>query len=251
MPFSQYLIYAGLVVGVALLINALISFLMMELAIDHKAGRTKEGMLQIKPRGFVIRYLYRLNIMNSTHCLEANIPKDICQLFFGIFNFWIISCIFGAFVCLIVLFVAMVWFLYALFMTFFGRLPEKVKITFYPSKFHPYQRFGAENQKKWVAPWKIILLFSVILGLSFFGETKLFIQQNLNTIHYTGFGIYLAIVAAGTIWFLIVLFQVLKPVFSGYLKATSQLIEGWKEKKCIRIANPDKVKIEGQSIAMA
>ena len=92
---DQGMVYLwGLVIFV--LLSFLLTFVLMEFSLDKKK-KEKDGTLRVKKNGFVIRFVYKtfLSIPFSHN------PKNLCQLFWGIFfgflgNCLIFLCVWGA-----------------------------------------------------------------------------------------------------------------------------------------------------------
>jgi len=197
--------------------------LLIELAIDRRAGRTKEGMLQIKEKGFVIQYFYELNIYREKGLSK---PKDICQLFWGIFMLAWFSAI-----TLIVwsLFKYIVLFLLIIVHTFFGHLPRFLLPPndffefFSKDHFYRYQRYG-KKEKKWLAPWKYLLLILCILTLSSGYGIAILIIGTIITWIVVLFGMFFLYLIILEIW------KIFPPRF-----AIKEFIKSKKEKSCIRL----------------
>lgn len=249
MTLSQSLFQSGVVLLVlfagAVFVNTLITILLSLLAIDWKAGRTSTGQLQIKPEGFVIKYIFRANIIEPER--DKDTPWDSCELFFGIFWHWWKATMFA--VLLGILDVA--WFFYAILMAFIGRLPKRHRpISFFPSKFNSYQRCGKNGQTKFVAPWKCAVPVLILLGIIYFQEISFFVKSNPGLILYSGSGLAFVAIILFTGRHLINSYRKLKPILSAYTSKIRNLIHILRDHHCAKFAPPSEVQ-DGQSTAIA
>jgi hypothetical protein len=124
--------------------------IIMEFAVNRKQVRAPGEKLQIKEDGFVVRQIYMNNVMNGDE--EKSIPKNTCRLYWGtaLGGVWsptittlaiIIMCILG---------------IGGFLLGFIIDLNPK-------TGFHDFERYGKNNEKKFIAPWKIIIpLLAVI-----------------------------------------------------------------------------------------
>jgi hypothetical protein len=147
--------------GIILCVYALLVLILMEIAVDKENPRGANGKLRIKMDGWVIEILYKTNVWRGTDDTKPiQEPKSICQMFRGIF--WgapysilstIVACM-GVVIFFIIRFVVTLFFGYAI-----------KKENFFDQKrvvFNKYERYGENGEKKYVAPWKFVLIASNI-----------------------------------------------------------------------------------------
>lgn len=210
----------------------LFSWRLYESAIDREKGRDENGMLQINPNSFAIKNIYQLNFGKDS--IHKRYPHDICQLFWGIFNFtWSAMSLFIA-NKVIELILTVLWIFFATLLMIFGRLPKKMDLfsnaeSFSGKRFRSYERRGVNEDKKWFAPWKIVVPALLLLLVS---------TGHTHSILVVGRLISIIITTCGMIWAFIIIAQILK--ISPPLTATKEFIKGYKEKKCILITTPPK-----------
>ncbi|MCG2694632.1 hypothetical protein L6261_00930 [Candidatus Parcubacteria bacterium] len=111
------------------------------------------GELRVRENSFVINNLYKENFLSSY-------PENFCQLLRGLG----LGMIF--FVCklvgfIIVIIITLIFILVTLpFPFLFGYLPWFSSEA--TNKFKPYQTYGKNNEKKFIAPWKILLPITLV-----------------------------------------------------------------------------------------
>lgn len=229
------------------------SFVLLELA-KGKPSRTPEGAILLRSNGdnWVINYFYGLNIFGSALGDVIKKPKNICTLFWGIFAglslFWMTFTMAVVAYCFTFLINLAIGFVFLLFMLA-GWLPHWKNIHFFMKlsnisdmfdmpepKIHPYQRWGKENQRKFIAPWKIIM---AVLGLIYWrpivnlpaqmGEQLQHNQTLQNLLFYLGASALCLLFLAGLA---ILIFQFRDDINSFIL----ELVRGWKNKYCTIIS---------------
>lgn len=140
--------------------------ILMELSLD-KPKKTREGMLRIK-NGFVLKYCYLSNFAEADDYKRE--PRNICQLYWGI---WI-----TLFFCLLMLIPMVMGFGIISTKFILGYLPKGKAFLgpapfgeFYDDLFHKYQRWGKNNERKWLAPWKVLVVGGPIFLIATYHKT--------------------------------------------------------------------------------
>ncbi len=137
----------GIIIFLCLYIILL--FVLMEISL----GKTKEknGKLQVNKNGFILRSIYNLNCESEHE--HKTYPKNLCEFFWGLFFsllFWgILKILMLIYFITIKPIEKLVFYLGCILL---GRIPfgkdEK------GLRFKPYQRYGKNNEKKFIAGWK-------------------------------------------------------------------------------------------------
>jgi hypothetical protein len=218
----HWIIFSSYILGIY---TALI-FLLYGLTFSHPRKNDKNEFV-VKSSNIIIQYIYRVNIIRNRNIY----PSNICQLFWGLFfslPFSIIGIIFYFIVIIL-------WGLLAPLIGFLlGYIPYIKKNVYEKSKelsFHRYQRYGITDSKKWIAPYKIIILL-VLLYYSF--TTSLLIK--VGTVIWLLLsepGFYSIVFTCIGIVVLIVLFILL--TCSKAWQAIKQFFIDFKAKRCTLI----------------
>ena len=167
-PVSQWIIFS-------LLAYSLLIFVLREFAVDWAQPRSENGSLRLKREGFVLKWLYCGNLLVKG---SRNYPDNICQLYRGLW-FGVLGVVA---MCIIILIVTVVAF-------FFGYLPCWWD---YSSEngFHKRERYGKNDEKKWVAPWKIVIpivaviyIKSILVATTFVAKTSVAIVFSLGMLY--------------------------------------------------------------------
>lgn len=148
-----------------LVYSSFVVFFFMELALD-KPKKTESGKLRIKKNGFVIRYLYGVNVLMKKG--EKFFPKNTCRLYKGV---WVgIPCFIlvpSVVSILIAFFFVLLYGVAGPFALIAGYWPNPVG--FYKNggdPFYPYEE--RKGYKEWIAPWKFILPIGLLALIYFF-----------------------------------------------------------------------------------
>ncbi len=155
----------------SILIGALIGFLVhsfvvvpvfMELALN-KPKKTEDGRLRFKRNGFVLKYLYNLNVITKVE--YKSYPNNTCQIYKGIWR-GILLFVFESIILMFVMFMLYCpGAIIAIFLGFFPKNPGDFFRNTDNSPYHQYERIGS---KKWIAPWKFILPIGLTALIYFF-----------------------------------------------------------------------------------
>ncbi len=150
---------------IVLLCHLILTFIVMEFAVDYSQPKTPVGELRINTKGFIIKKIYKGNIWRN----RPLIPKNICQLFRGVFTgiiWFILFMVVMTIVCAIAAILRIMQIPAAFIL---GYLPIFPKGNFMDilfddiDRFKPYQCYGEYNEKKWIAPWKIIVPAAMLI----------------------------------------------------------------------------------------
>lgn len=222
-------IHLGIYILIVLSIYTIMIFILYSLAFTRPRKNDKNEFV-IKKSNYIIKYIYRVNI------LRENIiyPKNICQLFWGLFFSLPSSMIGIIYVLIVVIFTIFFIFPVGLLLGFMPYLKNDKQNR--SLCFHRYQRYGITDSKKWIAPYKIIILLSVI----YFSLTTPLLSKGWN-ITWKFFWliitdtilqyIFLTVVA---IIILFVLYNVWKD--SKSWRVIKQFVRDYKAKKCTLIS---------------
>lgn len=133
--------------------QSVITFILMGLAMDFKNPRDENGVLNFKRRG-IINWIYGTNCERSMS--GKKIPKNICQLFWGVFG----GILFGVFMLTVAIPLSLIG---DVFVLFFGVVPRGWLLG---GACHPYKRFGKNNEKRlWIAPWEIAVVLFLLFNI--------------------------------------------------------------------------------------
>lgn len=144
------------------LVYSLLIFVIMELVIDSKGP---DGILRLKKDGFIILFLFKGNLLRNEGYKQY--PNNICQLYWGL---WISS---GCSLVFLIIAAVMVGLILAvLFLC--GFLPHSGN-----GLVGPYERYGKNNEKRWIAPWKMILPLGVAYLLLSHRDKLMFIVKTI------------------------------------------------------------------------
>ncbi|MEK7575774.1 MAG: hypothetical protein AAB491_01670 [Patescibacteria group bacterium] len=198
--------------------------ILMELAVDRKQRRTPEDELRIKKNGFVIKYLYRLNFndwLDNNNYLD--VPENICELYRGIW--WGFFAVLGSSVFVLV--VMLIYIIMTISTSIFGFVPDiHDKLD---GAFHSYQRYGKDNEKKFIAPWKILAPISLLVLIILKGKTILMTMISILTSTIAMY-IYIAVLGmVSIVW----IFNMMRK--QEFWSATKEFIKAKKEKVCLKI----------------
>lgn len=200
--------------------------IMMELAVDKKQRRESTGKLRIKKNGFIIKNFYLGNIGEKEFFMDA--PDNICQLYRGV---WL-----GIFMTLffsISMFAAVLMLIIViLFASIIGFIP--IFSNSGSPYFHSYQRYGKNDEKKFIAPWKILLLITLILEVVFYGKTLMAVRIYVILIE--------TMVIFAVAWVIVQIISKIKKW--EFLIATRELLKAKKEKVCLKIVSVEVVEVE-------
>lgn len=165
--------------AVAVFYSAIIVPIQMEMAVA-KPSRSTEGKLLLKKEGIILRVCYRTNYICAEENMFASLeyPYNTCSLYGGIWwgnfsaLFWFL---FRTIILCIGLIMCFVEFLFYVITTILGFAPDCAVINdkFPELAFHPYECFGKNHEKKFIAPWKFIVL---ILSILFAKEISRFLS---------------------------------------------------------------------------
>lgn len=200
--------------------------ILMEISVDRKQRRELTGELRIKKNGFVIKNFYQNNVGKKEHLMD--IPHNICQLYWGIF----FGCVPG------MIFTCVFYFIYylAILICFlFGYVIDKKDNN---KDFHPYQHYGENDEKKFIAPWKIILPIALLLMVVFYGKTILLATISILT---STIAMYVYLAALGIVAVVWIIFRIKEQEFWS---ATKEFLKAKKNKVCLKIVPVEPVEIE-------
>lgn len=210
----------------ALLGYSLLVFALMELAIK----RDENGNLRARKNNFILKYFFYENLWEALAKNEYTIPKNICNLYWGIF--WGLAIMFP-----FQLFMNSLLIIILTFFAFpFGFLP-KLKGD---NIIHKYERYGKNDEKKWIAPWKFWIP-SLILYNTFFRTDKIVFV--INSACETASIVLTSIWLWFVITFLIAVYGIYTAIQHIRKKeswiATKSFLISLKEKTCERILPPE------------
>lgn len=188
--------------------------------------KIKDGILQVRRDSFVISKIYKGNIDNE----DKKYPRDICQLFWGIF--WGVPLL-----CLI--------FVSYIFCFCLGGIVFLLGFVFNDDKskmFYPYQTYVKKNGdetevKKFIAPWKIILGFIVWYQFAIQPDRTFGVIAKTPGVIAELFsmaitGLFIPVLYVGAICFVIYLiYFIIKKTFT----ATREFLEARNKKICINV----------------
>lgn len=133
--------------------QSLVTFILMGLAMNFKNPRDENGVLNFKRRG-IINWIYGTNCVYSVS--SKKIPKNICQLFWGVFG----GILFGVVMLTVFIPASLIGDAGCLF---FGVVPQDWILG---GACHPYKRFGKNSEKKiYIAPWEIAVVLCLLFNI--------------------------------------------------------------------------------------
>lgn len=132
-------------------------FVLMELSL----GKTKEknGRLQINKQSFILRSIYGLNFFQKEDAHKIY-PKNLCEFFWGLFFSLILGSIVSILMSIIFVIRPFVKSIFYLMCLLLGKLPEEKN----KEGFKPYQRYGKNSEKKFIAGWKFCVPVLILYG---------------------------------------------------------------------------------------
>ncbi len=236
------LMYAWLSL-ILLLCYSLFTLFVMEFAVDYSQPKTHDGELRIKTKGFVVKEIYKGNIWRHT----SIVPKNICQLFRGIFTgmiWFTFAMAIGIFFGSIIIIVRVIQIPIAFFLGYLPIYPKESfgDILFSGSinRFKPYQCYGKYDEKKWIAPWKIVIPIVMLIYY------KITWQVVTVSAEFTGslFTIDEAVCIAIAIALIIILIAVIAAIYNlikkaGIGTATKEFFKSLKDRACLRVVPAD------------
>lgn len=231
----EYVTYACWALAVAMFYSAIVVPIQMEIAVA-KPARSTEGRLLLKKEGIILRFCYRTNYICAEENMFASLeyPHNTCGLYGGIWwgNF---SALFWFMFRNLLLALALIILVFEVIIcsitTIFGFVPNMTKLNDIPSlSFHPYERFGKNNEKKFIAPWKFIVL---ILSILFAKEISRFLSVAATTSQnflFSKTALYFAVLSACLLAFGWIISKAMKK--EAWLATREALKAKWK-KMCL------------------
>lgn len=201
----------------------LLVFAVMECTIDRKVKI--QGKLPVKRNSEIIQCAYRMNLIQDIR----DYPSSICQLFWGLWS----GMMFGAFmgIMITVIFVIMI-----LIGFIFGYLPDMKLLDEKDELFHPYQRRGIENEKRWIAPWKFLLAILALYILIRYPQAIWNLTKgSVGSVYGTGENfLQIAIFILAVTFISYIIYQA-RGVIRKTRSATAGYLRAVKEKACTQI----------------
>lgn len=226
MNWLIFLFYFVIVLGVYSLL--VIPFL-MELSLNSPK-RDAARLLRINREKWVIKNLYQTNIFAIKE--DKTWPRNICQLYRGFWWGMLLSMIVIAVSTIILAIISIIGF-------FCGYLISPLKSTL----FHDYERWGKDDERIWIAPWKILLPTSWLAIAIFWPEiTANIVHGLIYSINTAGIGVIAAAgyiryygyaVAAITLLFILYCAKYLITKGESWT-ATKDFLASIKDRFCIR-----------------
>lgn len=217
---------------IALSVHTLLTIpILMELTLN-KPKRTPKGKLRVKKYCFVMTHVYKGNVTKRYEYEKDLSPKNLCQLYQGLWWGSIISLSFTL-TYLFFVFVAVVISIFAIPL---GFLPARTALSWNHNGdyFQAYQKYGGDEEKKWTAPWKYLLpiclcVSAILWGQTFWETTVTYWYDAIFTLNTL---LYWVLPIAGFI-FVIVLVKVFKKTESWV--ATKSYLQSIKSNTCLEI----------------
>lgn len=192
-------------------------FVLMELLL----GKTKEknGRLQINKQSFILRSIYGLNFFQKEDAHKIY-PKNLCEFFWGLFFSLILGSIVSILMSIIFVIRPFVKSIFYLMCLLLGKLPEEKN----KEGFKPYQRYGKNSEKKFIAGWKFCVPVIVFYGFYYEPSITIFL------IGILGLGIVLcAVIKAIAI---LEYWLTNKTSFKSKMTVLKKFLKSKKEKVC-------------------
>jgi hypothetical protein len=210
-------------VVIAVLSYSLLVFVVMEFAVNHSQSRSEDGSLRIKRLGFVMQELYGVN---SCYTSCKNYPRNICQMYRGIWLGVLIFLGMGLLTAVIFSFGAVGGF-------FLGYLPLRQSGS--KEFYHKRERYGEYDEKKWIAPWKIIIPLVAIFYFRTVAKGIVIISKlGMSFIFSEAMLVIMTIIVAVL---MLVVLALNFPKFKNWLldTATWEYVRGVKKKMCVEV----------------
>lgn len=162
----------GIIIFLCLYI--ILIFVLMELSL----GKTKEknGRLQINKQSFILRSIYSLNFLQKED-KHRTYPKNLCEFFWGLYFSLILGSIVSILMSIIFVIRPVVKSIFYLMCLLLGKLPEEKN----KEGFKPYQRYGKNSEKKFIAGWKFCVPVIALYGFYYKPNATILLVEILGT----------------------------------------------------------------------